>query len=187
MTHDPEEVSMEKRAAPWELLGTLFILVLGFPWHYVFGWLGGWWPAALLFPVNESTWEHIKLCVWPALLWALAEYPWLGRQTPSFWAAKGAGLLAMAAVMAAGFYGYMAVLGHSALWANLLDFGVATVAGQLVSYRLLVRPALSPAARRSGAIVLVLLLLAFLALSYFPPRLFLFEDPNLHAFGIIQP
>lgn len=178
---------MKKTILRWELLGILFIFVVGFPWHYVFGWTGGWRPAALIFPVNESIWEHIKLCFWPGLIWALIEYPFIGRRAPDFWPARAAGLLTMAVVMAALFYAYRAALGRSVLWANLLDFGIATAAGQLVSYRILTGPALSPAARRLALIVLGVLLIAFLSLSYFPPRIFLFQDPTAKAYGILLP
>jgi hypothetical protein len=143
---------MKKSILRWELAGIAFIFVAGFPWHYVFGWLGGWRQAALVFPVNESVWEHTKLCFWPALIWALIEYPFIGKRTAGFWAAKAAGLLTMVVLMAVLFYGYLAVLGRSVLWANLLDFAIATAAGQLVSYRILTGPALSPhrAAPRHG-------------------------------------
>ena len=113
---------MKRSILRWELSGIAFIFIVGFPWHYVFGWLGGWRPAALVFPVNESVWEHTKLCFWPALIWALIEYPFIGRRTAGFWAAKAAGLLTMVVLMAVLFYGYLAVLGRSVLWANLLDF-----------------------------------------------------------------
>ena len=176
---------MKRSVLRWELSGIVFILIVGFPWHYVFGWLGGWRPAALMFPVNESVWEHTKLCFWPALIWALIEYPFIGRKTAGFWAAKAAGLLTMVVLMAVLFYGYLAVLGRSVLWANLLDFAIATAAGQLVSYRILTGPALSPAARRLGTLGLAVMLIAFLSLSYFPPRTFLFLDPNMRLYGIL--
>jgi multisubunit Na+/H+ antiporter MnhF subunit len=176
---------MKKSILRWELFGILFIFILGFPWHYVFRWLGGWRPAALVFPVNESTWEHAKLCFWPGLIWALIEYPFIGRRIAGFWAAKAAGLFTMTVLMALLFYGYVAVLGRSVLWANLLVFGIATAAGQLVSYRILTGPALSPAVRRLGTLGLVVMLIAFLLLSYIPPRNFLFLDPNRHLYGIL--
>ena len=91
----------------------------------------------------------------------------------------------MVVLMAVLFYGYLAVLGRSVLWANLLDFAIATVAGQLVSYRILTGPALSPSAWRLGTVGLAVMLIAFLSLSYFPPRTFLFLDPNMRLYGIL--
>jgi Family of unknown function (DUF6512) len=98
---------MRRSIMRWELCGFLFILAAGFPWHFMFQWTGGWRPAALLFPVNESVWEHMKLCFWPGLIWALIEYPFIGEGTLNFWAAKAASLLAMCTVMAALFYAYI--------------------------------------------------------------------------------
>jgi hypothetical protein len=91
----------------------------------------------------------------------------------------------MLVLMAALFYGYLAVLGRSVLWANLLDFAIATVAGQFVSYRILTGPALSPATRRFGTVGLAVMLILSLTLSYFPPRIFLFWDSSRHLYGIL--
>ena len=176
---------MRKTIQRWELFGFLFILVAGFPWHFVFQWTGGWRFAALIFPANESVWEHMKLCFWPGLVWALIEYPFLGKGALNFWTAKAAGLLAMCTLMAVCFYAYVAVLGRSVLWANLLDFAVATAAGQYISYHILVSPALGPAVRRIGVIGLLVQIVAFLSLTYSPPQLFLFQDPVTKAFGIL--
>jgi hypothetical protein len=39
---------MRKKTLRWELLGFLFILAAGLPWHFVFEWTGGWRPGALI-------------------------------------------------------------------------------------------------------------------------------------------
>lgn len=175
---------MRRSILRWELFGFLFILVAGFPWHYVFEWTGGWPPAALLFPVNESVWEHMKLCFWPGLIWALIEYPFIGQGRLNFWVAKAAGLLAMCTIMAALFYAYVAVLGRSILWANLLDFALAAAAGQYIGYCIMVGQPLGLAARRAGAILLVVQVVVFLSVSFFPPHFILFQDPVTRIFGI---
>jgi hypothetical protein len=175
---------MRRLILRWELLGFLFILAAGFPWHFVFQWIGGWRPAALIFPVNESVWEHMKLCFWPGLIWALIENPFIGKGTLNFWAAKAVSLLAMCTVMAAVFYAYVAVLGASVLWANLLDFALAAAAGQYIGYRVMVRQPLGFAARRVGAILLVVQVVVFLTFSFFPPHFILFRDPVTRVFGI---
>jgi hypothetical protein len=175
---------MRRLILRWELFGFLFILAAGFPWHFVFEWTGGWRPAALIFPVNESVWEHMKLCFWPGLIWALIEYPFIGKGTLNFWTAKAAGLLTMCTVMAAIFYAYVAVLGKSVLWANLLDFALAAAAGQTIAYLILMRNPLGLAARRVGAILLIVQIAAFLLFSFFPPHLILYQDPVTQAFGI---
>ena len=177
---------MRKAILRWELSGFLFILVAGFPWHFVFEWMGGWPPAALFFPVNESIWEHMKLCFWPGLIWALVEYPFIGRETANFWTAKAVGLLVMCAMMAAGFYAYVGVVGRSVLWANLLDFAIATAVGQFASYRIITGRQLGSATRRLGGLLLGVETAAFMLLSFFPPPFLLFLDPVTRTYGLPQ-
>ena len=62
---------MKKYALKWELLGIVFIIVLGGALHFVFDLSGEWPPLALIAAVNESVWEHLKLGFWPALIYFL--------------------------------------------------------------------------------------------------------------------
>lgn len=40
----------------WEIIGAIFIIFAGSALHFVFGWVGGWRPVALIAAVNESVW-----------------------------------------------------------------------------------------------------------------------------------
>ena len=57
-----------KRLKLYLILGFLFTAVLGTLWHFLYDWTGRGAIAALFFPVNESTWEHMKLIFFPMLL-----------------------------------------------------------------------------------------------------------------------
>lgn len=57
-----------KRLKLYMILGFLFTAVLGTIWHFLYDWTGRGAIAALFFPVNESTWEHMKLIFFPMLL-----------------------------------------------------------------------------------------------------------------------
>lgn len=57
-----------KRLKLYLILGFLFTAVLGTIWHFLYDWTGRGAIAALFFPVNESTWEHMKLIFFPMLL-----------------------------------------------------------------------------------------------------------------------
>ena len=49
-----------KRLKLYMILGFLFTAALGTIWHFLYDWTGRGAIAALFFPVNESTWEHMK-------------------------------------------------------------------------------------------------------------------------------
>ena len=49
------------------LKGIFFVLAAGSLAHFIYEWSGYSTAAGLFFPVNESTWEHMKLCFFPML------------------------------------------------------------------------------------------------------------------------
>jgi hypothetical protein len=170
----------------WELVGIGLILGLGAALHFGLEWSGYWLPMAVLAPVNESVWEHFKLSFWPGLLYALIEWPFIGRRVNNFWIAKAAGLALAPVIVGVGFYAY------TAIWAStlipnivLLAFGIA--AGQWTSYRI----AVAGRCRRWIAFCalagLVLMVAAFATFGYLPPRLFLFLDAPTQTYGIVGP
>ncbi len=176
---------MKKTIRRWEIAGIVFIVLFGSMWHFVYEWAGYWRPLALIFPVNESTWEHFKLGFWPALVWALIELPFIRKKANNFAFAKMVGLIAMPVVTALLFYGYTAVLGHNLLFADISTFVVGVVVGQLLSMWLMIRPEIEVPWLRWGALgVLVIMTVAFLTLTHYPPKNFLFVDPRNGEYGI---
>jgi len=171
------------RIFAWELAGFAFIVILGIPLHSGFAWCGHYPGIAWLTPVNESTWEHFKLCFWPGLVFALVEMKAFGATADSFWRAKALGLLSMPVAIILFFYGYTAFLGHHVLAADILIFIAAVAIGQAISYRFL-----KSAASRSRwwSTVVTALALAFVWFTYDPPRLFLFKDPITGEYGISE-
>lgn len=110
---NPVKKSDDKsRILGWQAAGAIFIISLGSALHFLFSWLGGWTPVALLAAVNESVWEHLKLVFWPGLIFSLISFPFLKKRTGNFWPAEIAGLLSMPAAILVFFYAYKIVF-HS--------------------------------------------------------------------------
>jgi len=177
---------MKRTVWRWELAGMAFIMLTGSALHFAFEWTGYWPPAAVVAPVNESVWEHLKLAFWPGLAFALIEFVAIRERVSNFWVAKSVALFSMPATVVILFYAYTALTGDNFLVADILIFIVAVVIGQWISYRILL-------ARRVGRVVrllaigaLVVMLGAFALLSYFPPRLRLFRDPVTGQYGLLD-
>ena len=49
------------------ILGTVFVLITGTISHFIYDWSGQNYILGLIFPTNESTWEHMKLVFFPML------------------------------------------------------------------------------------------------------------------------
>jgi hypothetical protein len=171
----------------WEWIGVLFIVAFGASLHFAFEWSGYSRPVALIAAVNESTWEHFKIAFWPTIIWALIEYPALKNQSRNFIIAKAAGLLTMPLVTAVFFYGYTAFTGQHFLLADVIIFIVAVIAGQWVSMRLLSRPQIEVSWLRGLALgAILMMVVAFATLSYYPPKNFLFAHPESGEYGILS-
>ena len=170
----------------WEIAGVIFIIVFGAIFHFLFEWTGYSRPVALVAAVNESIWEHLKMAFWPGLLFALIEYRYLKYTSNNFWLAKTTSLLTIPALIITCFYGYTALLGQNYLVLDILTFILAVVAGQFVSYKLLTAEGFGRVLQAYALAIMGLLVMAFSLLTYYPPHIFLFEDPRDHEYGILN-
>ena len=67
----------------WVSFTTLFAFLLGCLFHSVYSLLGENVFVGLFFPMNESVWEHLKLCLYPlAITWLIFLHRM--RQDPEF-------------------------------------------------------------------------------------------------------
>ena len=174
------------RIFAWEIRGAIIISLLGSFLHFVFAILGEWPPAALIAAVNESVWEHLKLAFWPALIYALIEWPFLRGKIKNFWTAKSFGISTMPVIITAVFYGYKALIGHNILWVDISLFIFAVFVGQMFSYRLLLCQSFSSANKILALILLVVMIAAFSLFTFFPPHYPLFCDSATGQFGILR-
>jgi len=184
--HRVKVVSRPKRKSTfgYELAGIVFIVIIGSMLHFTFE-LSGHQPVVGVFSaVNESVWEHLKLGFWPALVWVLFEYRSIKKSTNNFFFAKTVGIYLIPTVIPILFYSYTAVLGESVLVIDILTFVVAVIVGQLVSYKLLIYRRLPHILNKISLVALVLLGVAFILFTFYPPHLSLFRDPVTGEYGI---
>lgn len=170
----------------WQLAGWLFTLAAGAGLHFLYpAWPNGF--TALFGPVNESTWEHLKLIFWPMALFAVVEYAVYGKKKGNFLPIRtSAAVLALAAVIIL-FYTYSGVLGTHVLAADIAVFVLAAASGYLFSCRQLgrtERAAVFPGASWVALAVWLSLAVCFAVFSYYPPRIALFLDPVSGGYGV---
>ena len=176
---------MNRRVLKWELIGILIISIVGSLLHFVFDWAGKWPPIGAIAAVNESVWEHFKIAFWPALLYAILEFIVIRKSTKSFAIAKAIGIYTIPIVIAIIFYSYTTIVGHSILAIDISSFIVTIAIGQLISYKILTLHQLPLWTNNLGVILLVLLAIAFIVFTYFPPHLPVFQDKPTGNYGII--
>lgn len=117
---------MEKMTKKW-LLAYALAAVTGVLLHFLYGWLPN--PVfALISPVRESVWEHVKLLYFPLLAAALL----LGRDKGLGRASWLLGMLAACAVMLGAGYLYHVVFRGEAMIVDLLLFFLSLALGFLL-------------------------------------------------------
>ena len=177
---------MKSKIWKFEILGMIFISVLGSLLHFTFEWLNRCWVAGVFSAVNESTWEHLKLAVVPAILWAVLESKVFKVRANNFLCAKAAGIWLMPTLIIIFFYSYTTILGQDLLLADISIFIISVIIGQIVSYKIMTLPEFSQKFNTLFVLSLVILLLAFVVFTFYPPRFFLFQDPISGQYGIIK-
>lgn len=62
------------------VIGFFVVGILGTLFHFVYDWAGKLWLVGLFVPVNESTWEHMKLLFIPMLIYIMFGYLYIKRR-----------------------------------------------------------------------------------------------------------
>jgi hypothetical protein len=169
-----------RAAALWASLGFVVIFFVGSALHFTFELSGYQTWVAVVSAVNESTWEHLKMFYFPAVVFALVQHAWLRDKVHNYWYGVGVGILTVPVVISVSFYTYLGILlprtGKGTL---ALDIGTAVLAvavAQVATYRVWVAEPRPVAARRVVGVLNAALLVAMLTFTFLPPRVFLFED-----------
>ncbi|MDO5443696.1 MAG: DUF6512 family protein [Bacteroidia bacterium] len=169
--------------ASLEIIGAAFIIVFGCLGHFIFEWSGHKNWAGLFFAVNESTWEHIKLSIYPTLIWGVVEAVVRGFQ-PEVLVATALGLVTMVLLIPGLFYGYTSLIKKNFLIADITCFLVSVIAGMAVFHKAVVCQAgFSPFLVGFCASLLAMITVFYFRFSFHPPYSFLFRDPISGGFG----
>ncbi len=136
------------------------------------------WPnvlTAVLAPVNESVWEHLKLLYWPFLVAAF--YLTRGAEDGRHgWCALLLGLLAAPVLLLGAYYPLACGFSLHGLALDILLYILALAAGFFLAYRLQGRTL--PGALCGPVVIVAGLYGAALALfSFAPPELPIFLPP----------
>jgi len=168
----------------WEIIGFIFVVVFGSLLHFVYQWSGNNRIVGLFAPVNESTWEHLKLLFIPTLLYSIVEYFAVGKYYPNFIVAKALGIVFGMIAIVAIFYTYTGIVGKHFLWADILTFVLGVAVAYLYSWRIIHKPPISLNTQITGIILVLVLMLCFAIFTFSPPHIQLFLDPVNEDYGI---
>lgn len=156
--------------------------------HFAFAFSGKSAVVALVCPVNESVWEHLKLMFFPLLVWWVVVY-FIKRNKCNInlekWIVSAATSLVVAPLMVILlFYAYTGAFGIESVVIDILMvplcFFIAIIVGAAVYNRLnpdKVLVAISIA-------VIVAIFAMFIVFTFAPPQLPIFLDTPSGTYGI---
>lgn len=168
----------------WLVVGleTLAISVIGSFLHFTYAWSGKNKFVAVFSAVNESTWEHIKLALSGMFCCMLVDVWFLG-ENPNYWIARSVSFVVPVLVIPMIFYTYTSWTKKPILAVDISSFVVAAFLSSLVFAWIL---ELKPVGEMGGVVSIVIsliILVAYLLLTKFPLRMFLFRDPITGQYG----
>ena len=163
--------------------GFLFISIIGSILHFTYDLSNHNKYVSLLSAVNESVWEHMKLLVFPSLVWTLIEVPFISSN-PNFLLAKCISLIVMVLLVPILFYSIKYIFKKSYLIVDILIFYVAVGIGQYLANIILNLDPVPSVYNYFSLIIMILIYGYFLIATILPGEGDIYVDPNTKKKGI---
>jgi hypothetical protein len=158
--------------------GFLFVVITGSIAHFVYDWSGENTFLGFLFPINESIWEHMKLCFFPMLLYSFYLNTKLEDTYPCIRTASLFGIILSTFLIPVLFYTYSGILGHNYAILDIMTFIISVLLAFIVMYKLTTSCTL--ASYKTALTILVLILaICFFIFTYRPLNIGNFADPTV--------
>ena len=177
---------MKNSLSVWQLAGVTFTAILGTILHFLYEWTEKNSFVALFAAVNESTWEHMKLFFFPALLFAIVQGIFFYEEYKSFWWIKLIGIVSGLLLIPVLFYTTNGAFGKTPDWLNILFFFVSVGVAYLIEYILLQQDFAFDKFPALPIALLSLIAFCFFVFTFLPPKLPVFQDPITGEYGIYQ-
>lgn len=157
------------------ILGAILTIILGVISHFVYEWTGNNFFVGLFFPINESTWEHMKLLFFPMFAYALLAGKIVEEQHPCIYSAMYTGIFTGLGMIPTLFYTYSGVLGFNVDWLNITVYVISVIMAYYVVYK--VAEKCTGKDYKILRYVIYSLILAFMIFTVYPPSLGIFVSP----------
>ena len=188
-------VVVDKRAVLlWEIATFVVVMLGASALHFAFELSNFYTPLAVVASVNESTFEHLKLFFWPALIMAMVQHAFIKGHVNNYWWGKAMALLATPIAIIISFYFYLGIAlplrGSGSLAFDIGTGAFGVVVGNIVAYRILTAPEKGVAYRTAGLIIIAIMAVIMALAAFYPPEFFLFENfwgyEFTGAYGILE-
>ncbi len=157
--------------------GTIFVLITGVLSHFVYQWSGNMRLIGLFFPINESVWEHMKLCFFPMLTASFYLNRKLSSDYPCITSSLLFGVLLSTYLIPVLFYTYSGILGNHIAFLDISTFFVSVILSFIVVYKLTISCRVASCTQFFKLLIFITAICFFL-FTYRPPGLGIFVAPG---------
>ncbi|MDD6627897.1 MAG: DUF6512 family protein [Lachnospiraceae bacterium] len=161
----------------YTIAGTIFVIITGSLAHFVYEWSGKNFILGFFFPVSESTWEHMKLCFFPMLIYSFFMNKRLKDDYPCVTTALLSGILLGTFFIPVIFYTYSGILGSNYVPLDIAVFAISVIIAFWAVYKLTLSCKMISCSFRLGLFIFVIAV-CFLVFTYIPPDIGLFIAPT---------
>ncbi len=174
---------MNKKTRLWQLFGFAFVSFFGTALHFLYDFAQNNFTA-LFSGVNESTWEHMKLFFFPALLFAVVEYFIIGKEHKCYWRIKLFGTVIGLLAIPVLFYTVRGAFGETPDFVNIAIFFVSVAVAFLYETHAFEEEKSTCKYPWLPLIGFGVIAAAFFLFTFYPPNIPLFLDPVSGTYGI---
>lgn len=168
----------------WEIIGVFVILMLASLWHFVYDWAPNT-VFAIIFPVNESPWEHVKLLFFPAIIYYIPMYFYVGKQYKNFIVSHSLVLLLMPMMMFYMFYGYRLGLGiEESLLIDIFITFLSIGFGSYIATRITVSSYEFKSPKVLALLIVIIIMTCNTIFTFKTPHAPVFYDHNIESYGL---
>ncbi len=164
--------------------GFVFVCAFGTLTHFLYEWSNKNVLSGILFPTNESTWEHLKMSILPTLVYFVCSHNFVKNKNYSF--AMFICLLTPMILIPAIFYSHTAISQKSILVIDILTFFVSVFVGFFFAFLILKQEKSFSVFKIISIIGIIIIIICYLTFTLFPPKMFLFQDITNGKYGLIQ-
>lgn len=160
----------------YTIIGIIFVTITGTLSHFVYEWTGNNSIIGYFFPVNESTWEHMKLIFFPMLAFSIFMNRKQKQAFHCVTSSLASGILIGTFLIPVFFYTYTGVLGCNIFILDIVTFILSVRIAFICTYKL----TLSCYVQKQAFVLYIfvfIVMLCFFVFTYNPPALALFSSP----------
>ncbi len=162
----------------YTIKGIIFVLITGTISHFIYEWSGNNSVLGLFFPINESIWEHMKLCFFPILLYSFYMNNKLKTEYPCVTSSLLFGVLFGTLLIPVIYYTYSGILGYHNMVLDIATFIVSVLLAFLVIYRLTLSCSVT-AYQEQLKLLVIFFAVCFFVFTFYPPNIGIFIDMSI--------